>query len=64
MKSGLTTVTLIDCIAATPCAAGSLASARITNVENAKNTPATRPDAIATTTVSVRIHPSIIGSPP
>ena len=40
-NSGFSTTTLIRCIAATPCAGGSCASARITKVEKAKNTPPT-----------------------
>ena len=43
MNSGFGAYTLIDCIAAIPIGAGSLASDRITNVEKAKNTPATSP---------------------
>ena len=58
------TVTLIEFIAATPCAGGSRSSARITKVEKAKKTPATRPVPTAPVTVRVRIHPSIIERPP
>ena len=43
MKGGRTAVTLIACMAATPCAGGSAASPRITKVENPQKTPATSP---------------------
>ena len=41
ISGAVTAVTLIDCIAASPCAAGRRRRAAITNVENAKNTPPT-----------------------
>ena len=43
MNAGVSALTLIACIAATPCAGGNAASPFITNVENPQNTPATSP---------------------
>ena len=42
MNDGLMAAMLIDCIAAIPCGAGKRPSARITMVEKANKTPATR----------------------
>ena len=46
-KDRFSTTILMDCIVAIPCSSGSRASAFITNEENAKNTPATKPEPIA-----------------
>ena len=43
MNSGVIAARLIDCMAAIPSAAGRRASASMTKVEKAKNTPATSP---------------------
>jgi hypothetical protein len=51
MNTGVTASSLIDCIAAIPCGAGSRFNAGITKVEKAKNTPATRPQPSAVTRV-------------
>ena len=64
MNSGFGAYTLIDCIAAIPIGAGSLASDRITNVENAKNTPATSPLPMALMSTSTPATPSTITPPP
>ena len=50
MNSGDGASRLMDCIADTPPEAGSRTSARITNVENAKNTPPLRPAPTAPAT--------------
>src|SRR6266536_5833943 len=47
MNDRLRTTTLIDCIAATPCAGAMRARAGITKLENAKKTPATSPEPSA-----------------
>ena len=54
MNSGVTASLLIACIAATPCAGGSLSSAGMTNAEKAKNTPATSPQPSAAASVQRR----------
>jgi D-arabinose 1-dehydrogenase-like Zn-dependent alcohol dehydrogenase len=57
MNTGWITATLIDCIAAMPCAAGIRASARITKLENAKKIPATSPAPSAPTSKQhVHLH--------
>lgn len=58
-KDRFSTITLIDCIAATPCSSGSRASAFITNEEKAKNTPATKPEPIAPIKITYGINWSI-----
>ena len=45
------TTTLIDCMAATPCAGGTRAKAFITKFEKAKKIPATRPEPSAAANV-------------
>src|SRR3954453_1964911 len=52
MKSGRTAVTLMDCMAAIPCEAGSRLSPAITKVEKAKNTP----PAVAVPTAVMRVR--------
>src|SRR5829696_2637570 len=56
----LSTVTLIDCMAAMPCPAGSRARAAITNDEKAKNTPATIPHPRAAAIVRTTFKSSSI----
>jgi hypothetical protein len=51
MNPGLTAATLMDCIAAMPCAAGSRDRPFMTKLENAKNTPAIDPQPMADTNV-------------
>ena len=46
-NKGLMTTTLIDCIAAIPCAAGSRPRAPMTKVEKAKKMPPIRPEPSA-----------------
>jgi len=57
----LITTTLIDCKAAILCAAGSRVRAFITNVENAKKTPAISPQPSAETRVRPSSQESLIG---
>lgn len=53
MKAGVMTVTLIEFIAAIPPAAGRRASAGMTKLEKAKNTPPTTPEPIAAMKIKV-----------
>ncbi len=53
MKVGVITVMLIEFIAAMPCGTGSRASAAMTKLEKAKNTPPTTPEPIAAMKVRV-----------
>src|SRR5689334_15990860 len=62
MKARLIAATLIDCIAAMPCAAGRPASPRMTKDENAKKTPATSPVPSAAARV-VRVSGSVFMTP-
>ena len=64
MNSGFGAYTLIDCIAVIPIGAGSLASDRMTNVEKAKNTPATSPLPMALMNTNTALTPSTITPPP
>lgn len=64
MNGGRSAATLTACIAAVPRAGGSAASPRITNVENAQNTPATRPVPSTPSAVSTAYVPSPMSSPP
>jgi hypothetical protein len=52
-KNHLFSTTLIDCMAATPCAGGTRAKAFITKFENAKKIPATSPEPSADTTIKM-----------
>ena len=58
MKSGEGAALLIACIADEAVGAGKPPSARITNVEKAKNTPPTTPAPMAATTVNVPATPA------
>jgi len=60
MNPGLTTVTLMDCMAAIPCAGERRASAFITNAEKAKNTPPITPQPSPDENVRMEINLSII----
>lgn len=55
MNTGVTAPTLIDCMAAMPRAGAIRASARITNDENAKNTPPMAAQAIAVQAIRMSI---------
>src|ERR1700730_18167312 len=55
------TVTLIDRIAAMPSAGGKRTSAFITNVENAKKTPAINPQPSVEMSVNPNTTPRVIG---
>ena len=56
MNAGVGAWRLIDCMAAMPAGAGARRRPLITNVEKAKNTPATRPLPTAPMMVSVRTN--------
>src|SRR5215218_2503530 len=56
MNAGVGAWRLIDCMAAMPAGAGARRRPLITNVEKAKNTPATRVLPTAPMTVSVRTN--------
>src|ERR671915_2286283 len=60
MDGGLTTMTLIDCMAAMPSGGFSRARASITALENANRNPATRPQPSAVTRVKAWSAPSIV----
>jgi hypothetical protein len=60
MNSGVGAWRLIDCIAAMPAGGGIRRSPLITNVEKAKNTPATSPLPTAHATVSQRANPEVM----
>jgi hypothetical protein len=59
INAGVIAATLIACMAAMPCRAGSRARAPITKAENAKKTPATTPHPRAATNVSANRKPPI-----
>src|ERR687897_309285 len=59
MNAGVTAVTLIDCMAATPSRGRSSASAGMTKLEKAKNTPPFSPQPTAAAIVSAVTSPSI-----
>src|SRR6478609_8549679 len=63
ISAGRWAVTLIDCIAAMPCVAGSRSSAGMTNAENAKNTPPIAPAPTAAATVSQVCSRDIVAPP-
>jgi hypothetical protein len=58
---GLITATFMDCMAAMPWAGGREARAFITNVENAKKTPAISPQPSADMRVEAKSNLLIIG---
>src|SRR5262245_29468459 len=60
MNNGLMTVTLMDCMAAMPCAAGRRARAFITKEEKAKKTPPINPQPSAEKSVKAKSNLSII----
>jgi hypothetical protein len=59
MKGGVGAITLIDCMAAMPCAAGRRASAGITKLEKVYKASALSPQPSAVTKVSATRGPSI-----
>src|SRR5262245_48969559 len=60
INNGLITTTLMDCMAAMPCAAGRRARAFITKDEKAKKTPAINPQPSAEKSVKAKSNLSII----
>src|SRR5262245_57090034 len=60
MNNGLMTTTLMDCMAAMPCAAGRRARAFITKDEKAKKTPPISPQPSVERSVKARSNLSII----
>src|SRR4030095_9438582 len=59
-NAGLITATLMDCMAAIPCAGEKRASAFITDAEKAKNTPPISPQPSPDANVRMEINLSII----
>jgi len=64
MNTGLSTVALIEFMAAMPCSDGRRPRAAMTKEENAKKMPATSPLPIAAANVSTKIAWPIMSEPP